>query len=164
MLGGGRYDDLLSYYNPSASIPAIGLGMGDIIVVQFMKQLDLFPRHVMESGVDNYIIPYNSHFYHAATQVASVSTIDDHSKFSLTVIRCCATMARVQLYKWVLGRSRKSRMHFAEAASRGAQRVIFIAEKEWTEEKVVIKYLHKKDENREARQIIVPLSQLLLQK
>lgn len=43
--GGGRYDNLLSLFG-NESIPAVGLGMGDVTVRDFLESHNLVPRYI----------------------------------------------------------------------------------------------------------------------
>lgn len=42
--GGGRYDSLLSSMGASHSIPAVGFGFGDAVIMELLESLDLLPE------------------------------------------------------------------------------------------------------------------------
>lgn len=52
MFGGGRYDDLLSIFGGDA-VPAVGFGMGDVTLRDFLETHDLMPER--ESFTDLYL-------------------------------------------------------------------------------------------------------------
>jgi len=51
--GGGRYDSLLQSLG-GVDLPALGFGMGDVVLTELLKDRDLFPRDVRR--IDDYII------------------------------------------------------------------------------------------------------------
>jgi len=51
--GGGRYDDLLQALG-GVDLPALGFGMGDVVLCELLKDLDLVPDEV--GRVDDYVI------------------------------------------------------------------------------------------------------------
>ena len=54
--GGGRYDSLLSALG-GESIPAIGFGFGDVVILELLAELDLLP--VLSSQIDYAVIPFS---------------------------------------------------------------------------------------------------------
>lgn len=42
--GGGRYDSLLSSMGAAQSIPAVGFGFGDAVIMELLQSLDLLPQ------------------------------------------------------------------------------------------------------------------------
>ncbi|MBI3993298.1 MAG: histidine--tRNA ligase [Candidatus Lambdaproteobacteria bacterium] len=54
--GGGRYDSLLSAYG-GESIPAIGFGFGDVVILELLSDLGLLPT--LRSDVDYAVIPFS---------------------------------------------------------------------------------------------------------
>jgi histidyl-tRNA synthetase len=67
--GGGRYDELFSLYGAKKPIPAVGFGMGDVVIIELLKSKNLLPIFV--SSVDVVVIAYNEELRSAACQVAS---------------------------------------------------------------------------------------------
>ncbi|MDX1395815.1 MAG: histidine--tRNA ligase [Gemmatimonadota bacterium] len=51
--GGGRYDDLLASLG-GADLPALGFGMGDVVLGELLRDLDLVPGATLE--VDDFIV------------------------------------------------------------------------------------------------------------
>jgi histidyl-tRNA synthetase len=51
--GGGRYDDLLGRVSP-ADLPALGFGMGDVVLRELLTDRGLLPS--TRPGVDDYVI------------------------------------------------------------------------------------------------------------
>lgn len=51
--GGGRYDDLLGSLG-GADLPALGFGMGDVVLGELLKDLDLVPSSALE--VDDFVV------------------------------------------------------------------------------------------------------------
>ena len=54
--GGGRYDSLLSSYG-GESIPAIGFGFGDVVILELLADLNLLPK--LTQDVDFAVIPFS---------------------------------------------------------------------------------------------------------
>lgn len=54
--GGGRYDSLLSALG-GESIPAIGFGFGDVVILELLAELGLLP--VLSSQIDYAVIPFS---------------------------------------------------------------------------------------------------------
>ncbi len=44
LLGGGRYDNLVSQFNKNAQIPGVGFAASDIVLLEFLKDKNLFPE------------------------------------------------------------------------------------------------------------------------
>lgn len=51
--GGGRYDDLLASLG-GTDLPALGFGMGDVVLGELLKDLDLVPDDAI--GIDDFIV------------------------------------------------------------------------------------------------------------
>lgn len=60
MFGGGRYDDLLQIFGQD-TLPAVGFGMGDVTMRDFLKTHNLLPDPV--SPTDIYICVLDDHLY-----------------------------------------------------------------------------------------------------
>jgi len=54
--GGGRYDSLLSSYG-GESVPAIGFGFGDVVILELLADLNLLPQLTQE--MDFAVIPFS---------------------------------------------------------------------------------------------------------
>lgn len=61
--GGGRYDSLLSTFG-GESIPAIGFGFGDVVILELLGDLKLLPQ--LSAAIDYAVIPFSS----AQTEIA----------------------------------------------------------------------------------------------
>jgi len=66
--GGGRYDKLLSTFG-GKDIPACGFGLGDVVVVELLKDKDLLPE--LTGGVDVVVFPMHPDAREAAMRVAA---------------------------------------------------------------------------------------------
>lgn len=64
--GGGRYDSLLSSYG-GASVPAIGFGFGDVVILELLSDLGKLPK--LTPSVDYYVIPYSAAQYEQALEI-----------------------------------------------------------------------------------------------
>ena len=67
LFGGGRYDDLLSLFGED-SIPAVGLGMGDVTLLNFLGTRNLLP--VYQSTTKLYLCPLTTQYLSNADQLA----------------------------------------------------------------------------------------------
>jgi len=67
LFGGGRYDDLLDLFGQE-KIPAVGLGMGDVTLKEFLKIRNLLPEY--QSPTDIYLCPLSFQFFEPANQLA----------------------------------------------------------------------------------------------
>lgn len=68
LCGGGRYDNLLSSYGSSTPIPAVGFGVGDVVITEILKDLDILNEQ--EPTIDYCIIPFKG-MYKEALEVAA---------------------------------------------------------------------------------------------
>lgn len=50
VFGGGRYDDLLSIFG-SEKVPAVGFGMGDVVIRDILESYDLLPQYKSETKI-----------------------------------------------------------------------------------------------------------------
>ncbi|HEX7928191.1 MAG TPA: His/Gly/Thr/Pro-type tRNA ligase C-terminal domain-containing protein, partial [bacterium] len=64
--GGGRYDSLLSSYGGD-TIPAIGFGFGDVVILELLSDLGKLPK--LTSSVDYYVIPFSKDQHEMALEV-----------------------------------------------------------------------------------------------
>jgi histidyl-tRNA synthetase len=65
--GGGRYDSLLSTYG-GKSIPAIGFGFGDVVIMELLEELKLLPT--LTHGIDYAVLPFSEEQVPVALEVA----------------------------------------------------------------------------------------------
>ena len=65
--GGGRYDSLLSSFG-GESIPAIGFGFGDVVILELLGDLGLLPT--LHGGVDFAVIPFGAEQAPEALRIA----------------------------------------------------------------------------------------------
>jgi histidyl-tRNA synthetase len=49
LLGGGRYDNLVASYNPSANIQGVGFATSDVVLLEFIKDKNLIPQLTSKS-------------------------------------------------------------------------------------------------------------------
>ncbi len=117
--GGGRYDRLLSTFG-GKDIPACGLGFGDAVIVELLKDKGLLPT--LAGSVDDVVFPFDASLRDAAMQVAA---------------RLRENGRAVDL---VLG-NKKIKWAFRHADISGAARLILLAPQEWSTGKVRIKDL-----------------------
>ena len=64
--GGGRYDSLLSSYGGD-TVPAIGFGFGDVVILELLADLGKLPT--LTSSVDYFVIPYSREQYDRALEI-----------------------------------------------------------------------------------------------
>lgn len=82
VFGGGRYDDLVSIFS-NEKIPAVGFGMGDVVIKDILETYDLIPN--FEAPADLYICTLDENFISNAAQFAEtfraggINTIVDYS-------------------------------------------------------------------------------------
>jgi histidyl-tRNA synthetase len=43
IVGGGRYDNLVSDFNPNLKIPGVGFAVSDVVILEFIKDIDKLP-------------------------------------------------------------------------------------------------------------------------
>ncbi|MCK5286017.1 MAG: histidine--tRNA ligase [Candidatus Pacebacteria bacterium] len=68
LFGGGRYDDLLDIFGEE-KIPAVGFGMGDMTIQEFLISRNLLPEY--KSPANLYICTLNEEYLDYANQLAS---------------------------------------------------------------------------------------------
>lgn len=117
--GGGRYDSLLSTYGGEI-VPAVGFGFGDVVVLDVLKDLELFPE--LPRKLDYTIIPFAREQVDTALNIAAIlrqqgSTVD--CNFSM----------------------KKMKKTLQQAGESGAAKAILLFPDELSENKVVIRDL-----------------------
>ncbi|CAH6421348.1 Histidyl-tRNA synthetase [uncultured virus] len=133
IFGGGRYDNLLETYGYPKSVPAIGFGMGDIVILEGLKLLNKLPR--FDENIEFCIISYNDEMFPHAINITN--RLRDHNK-------------KVNLY---MKTDKKIKLAFSYADRIGANKVIFVAPNEIKDNKMVLKDLR----NTEDKELIVEI-------
>ncbi|MCH2268951.1 MAG: histidine--tRNA ligase [SAR324 cluster bacterium] len=115
--GGGRYDSLLSAYG-GETVPAVGFGFGDVVVLDVLKELQRFPE--LPRTLDYTIIPF------AAEQVGIALKIAAELRSQGSTVDCNFSMKKI-----------KKTMQ--QANESGAKNTILLFPDELAEDKVVIR-------------------------
>jgi histidyl-tRNA synthetase len=123
--GGGRYDKLLESLG-GESIPAVGFGFGDAVIVELLKMKNLLPD-TSKNEVDSLVFASSVELQPIASQVA------------------CELRAAGVKVDLVL-ESKKTKWAFQRADKIGAKAVVMIAEDEWKNRKLIVKNLYTSDE------------------
>ena len=122
--GGGRYDRILSTLG-GKDIPACGLGFGDVVIEELLKDRGLLPA--LEGKIDDVVFPFDASLRDAAMKVAGKLRAGGRS------VDLILEDKRV---KWA----------FRHAGLAGASRMILLAPDEWAEGKVRVKDLRTGEE------------------
>ncbi len=117
--GGGRYDRLLSTFG-GEDLPACGLGFGDAVMVELLKDKGLLPQ--LSAQLDDVVFAFDPALRSAAMRVAS---------------RLRSQGRSVDL----ILEDRKMKWAFKHADARNASRLVLLAPDEWAAGKVRIKDL-----------------------
>ncbi len=126
--GGGRYDTLLSAVSDE-DLPALGFGMGDVVLSELLRTRGLLPEHA--PAVDYYLV--------------SISAAErPHVRRLAGRLRSAGRSALYSLRPAGVGRQ------FKEAASRGARRTIVVGPEEVEEGLVVVREMATGEERRVA--------------
>ena len=115
--GGGRYDSLLSAFG-GETVPAVGFGFGDVVVLDVLKELGRFPE--LPRKLDYTIIPF------ASEQVGIALKIAAELRMRGSVVDCNFSM-------------RKMKKTMRQANESGAAKAILLFPEELAEDKVVIR-------------------------
>ena len=115
--GGGRYDSLLSAFG-GETVPAVGFGFGDVVVLDVLKELGRFPE--LPRKLDYTIIPF------ANEQVGIALKIAAELRMRGSVVDCNFSM-------------RKMKKTMRQANESGAAKAILLFPEELAEDKVVIR-------------------------
>jgi histidyl-tRNA synthetase len=117
--GGGRYDGLIEKLGGPA-MPAVGFGMGDVVLGELLKEKGLLPPD--DGRLDDLVVPIGDDMLGAARQVVRrLRDAGRRAEAPLTAIR--------------MGKAFKA----AEAA--GAERVVVVGPDEWANQTVQVKTL-----------------------
>ena len=123
--GGGRYDSLLSTYG-GKSVPAVGFGFGDVVVLDVLRELERFPE--LSRTLDYTIIPFDNE------QVGIALKIANEFRSKGAIVDCNFSMKKM-----------KKSLH--EANESGAKFAILLFPEELKQEKVVIRDMQLREQN-----------------
>ena len=123
--GGGRYDSLLSTYG-GKSVPAVGFGFGDVVVLDVLRELERFPELTLK--LDYTIIPFDNE------QVGIALKIANELRSKGAIVDCNFSMKKM-----------KKSLH--EANESGAKFAILLFPEELKQEKVVIRDMQLREQN-----------------
>ncbi|MEC9361533.1 MAG: histidine--tRNA ligase [SAR324 cluster bacterium] len=123
--GGGRYDSLLSTYG-GKSMPAVGFGFGDVVVLDVLRELERFPE--LTRTLDYTIIPFDNE------QVGIALKIANELRSKGAIVDCNFSMKKM-----------KKSLH--EANESGAKFAILLFPEELKQEKVVIRDMQLREQN-----------------
>jgi len=123
--GGGRYDSLLSTYG-GKSVPAVGFGFGDVVVLDVLRELERFPE--LTRTLDYTIIPFDNE------QVGIALKIANELRSKGAIVDCNFSMKKM-----------KKSLH--EANESGAKFAILLFPEELKQEKVVIRDMQLREQN-----------------
>ena len=115
--GGGRYDSLLSAFG-GETVPAVGFGFGDVVVLDVLKELGRFPE--LPKKLDYTIIPF------ANEQVGIALKIASELRMRGSAVDCNFSM-------------KKMKKTMRQANESGATKAILLFPEELAEDKVVIR-------------------------
>ena len=105
----------------SPSVPAVGFGFGDCVILELLRDEKLLP--VLKAGIDDVVIPWSDAERAAAVQVAA---------------KLRARGRRVDI---VLGKGKKMKWCYSYADRVCAERVVLIGPDEWARGVVRVKVL-----------------------
>jgi len=124
--GGGRYDDLLEAVGGPA-LPALGFGMGDVVLGELLRDRDLVPDH--DSALDDFVIHVSEEELPAA----------------LRIVHSLRARGRRVGFDY---RSRSVGRQFKVANQAGAERVIVVGPEEIERDECVVRSMSTGDEVR----------------
>ena len=115
--GGGRYDSLLSTYG-GETVPAVGFGFGDVVVLDVLKELKRFPE--LPRKLDYTIIPF------ANEQIGTALKIAAELRMQGSTVDCNFSM-------------KKMKKMMQQAHESGTAKAILLFPDELSDDKVVIR-------------------------
>ena len=124
--GGGRYDDLLARVS-SSDLPAVGFGMGDVVLAELLTERGLLPD--TRAGVDYYIVAIGDEQHPMVRRVARA-------------LRATGASAVYSLRATGVGRQ------FKEAGARGARHTVVLGPEEAARGEAVVKEMASGQERR----------------
>ena len=122
--GGGRYDSLLSTYG-GETVPAVGFGFGDVVVLDVLKELKRFPE--LPRKLDYTIIPF------ANEQIGTALKIAAELRLQGSTVDCNFSM-------------KKMKKMMQQAHESGAAKAILLFPDELSDDKVVIRDMQLHDQ------------------
>jgi len=122
--GGGRYDSLLSTYG-GETVPAVGFGFGDVVVLDVLKELERFPE--LPRTLDYTIIPFDSEQVGIALKIAAGLRLQG------STVDCNFSM-------------KKMKKSMQQANESGATNAILLFPEELSEDKVVIRNMQLREQ------------------
>ena len=126
--GGGRYDDLLRTI-ADVDLPALGFGMGDVVLGELLQSKGLVPAHA--PAVDYFI----------------VCVSEEIRPEALSLARRLRDAGRSVVYEF---RARSVRSQFKIADAQGARRVVVVGPEELREGEVVVRDMVSGEQRRVA--------------
>ena len=142
IMGGGRYDRLLELYGgENCTIPCVGFGFGDCVIMELLKECNRLPEF-QGSGVDYVVCAFSPDLYGSAASISS---------------KLRSLGSSVDLMP---SPKKKAAASFKHADNAGARRMVFVAPDEINKGVVRIKDLRTKDKNGDAIQVDCPLDKL----
>ncbi len=123
--GGGRYDHLLSMFG-GKDVPACGLGFGDAVIAELLKEKNLLPT--LAPFVQDVVFAFDESLREAATQVAA--RLRDAGRSVDLILE-----------------NKKLKWAFKHADMAGAQRMVLLAPDEWSKGLVRVRNLETGEEN-----------------
>ncbi|MCP4007765.1 MAG: histidine--tRNA ligase [bacterium] len=124
--GGGRYDGLIKSLG-GPDLPALGFGMGDVVLTELLREKGLIPE--TPPRLDVYVIPIGVDMLGPARQVVRQLRARGIASESPYVARNPGKVLR-------------------QADATGARRAVLVGPDEWADGKVVVKDLSSGDEQR----------------
>eukprot|EP00339_Tiarina_fusa_P001593 CAMPEP_0117001668 /NCGR_PEP_ID=MMETSP0472-20121206/3587_1 /TAXON_ID=693140 ORGANISM="Tiarina fusus, Strain LIS" /NCGR_SAMPLE_ID=MMETSP0472 /ASSEMBLY_ACC=CAM_ASM_000603 /LENGTH=538 /DNA_ID=CAMNT_0004701745 /DNA_START=250 /DNA_END=1866 /DNA_ORIENTATION=+ len=142
IMGGGRYDRLLELYGgKNCTIPCVGFGFGDCVIMELLKECGKLPDF-QGSGVDYVVCAFSPDLYGAAASISSK-------------LRACGWSVDLMPTP-----KKKVAASFKHADTAGARRMVFVAPDEIEKGVVRIKDLRTKGKDGEAVQVDCPLDEI----
>lgn len=132
--GGGRYDNLMQKYG-SEPLPAIGFGMGDVVIMDVLEELKLVPE--MSHRIDYMVIPFDKSLTREAVDLSN--KLRTYSNFSL----------QIETY---VGKLRmKNALDYANRV--GVEKVILLFPDEWKSGNIIVKQMIGENKTQETLNI-----------
>ncbi|MCB9805945.1 histidine--tRNA ligase [Candidatus Nomurabacteria bacterium] len=126
LMGGGRYDDLLNIFNEE-KLPAVGFGMGDVMLRETLETYGLIPKHYNQT--DLAFCPLNEAFFDIVSEWA-------------TELREAGLNVTIDYS------GKKIKDQISKADKRGIQFISCIGDEEISSKKLIIKNLQTSKETK----------------
>lgn len=137
--GGGRYDNLLEKYGYHETVPAVGFGFGDVVILEVLKELDRLPK--LKYQCDYCVISFNEELFPNASSISE--RLREKGKVT-------------NLY---METDKRMKNAFSYADRTGAKNVIFVAPEEMQRNEIVIKNLRETDKSK--KQITIGIDEFI---